>query len=279
METAALSNSLTKELGDYQKSRLPPTILLPLTAFLCSAVAAVAWPSSWADWAANGILAFLVVVQLRLWDDLASVEADRRHSPERVLCKAKSLRGFWIVLVLLSLINTTLLGIFKNVNSVTVYQTIMAFLAVWYSLLSRFTRDPIFCSLVVLIKYPGIVVLLSVQNSAGVMRKMAYAAALTFLCFCVYEILHDRRLRATQSARHWLLVLLAALFLVGAFLSGELIFVARSAALLQAVLIALGACVLWQSGHSARTSENSNLSNYAVFFVGFSWLLNYALAS
>ncbi|MEZ6134221.1 MAG: hypothetical protein R3C53_04830 [Pirellulaceae bacterium] len=252
-------------------------------AYLCTAAASVAWPRSWWNWVVNAILTFLIVMQLRLWDDLATVETDRRIYPERVLCAAQSLRGFWLLLAMLLLINAMLVAIFKNTNALVVFLLLMAFLAGWYRILNCFSRYPMLGSVIVLAKYPSVVVMLSVQTWTGISKRMGLVAAVTFLCFFVYEILHDHQLHARKIAKVTLALALLALLLLGAWLVVELIPVSYIAAVFQAIFVASGACIVWLGDYAGRTSpakkQTSNFGDFAVFLVTFVWLLNYGLAT
>ncbi len=237
----------------------------------------MAWPSSLFEWGIHGVLAFLLVASLRLWDDLASVEEDRKVKPERVLCRAKSLRGVWIGLGLLCLIQGALIAILKSVPSVMIYLGLMAFLAAFYAFHHFFDRFPLLCSFIPLLKYPAIVAILSFSWSMGMTTKMVYSATLTILCFWAYEILHDRRLRSVQFASQTLYAVLLALLLIGTCLWWEMLFRSRTAAALQVVLVLLAAFLMWQSVSPTPTRENLNYRHYSVFFIGFTWLLNYAM--
>ncbi len=307
-----MSSSLTKDLANYRKSRLPLSVFVPLTLFLCTSVAAVQWPKRWSDWAINLIAAFFLVAQFRLWDDLASVEADQQKHPQRVLCKTDSLGPFWLVLGLLFVVNLGLVFVLKSTNAVFALVTLNLFFIVWYFMSNRLTslamsgtkvsdpncREPAIrvlrttgvrhlfsaqslpiISQAVLIKYPVIVVILSIQSQGNALGKLACIALLTFLCFGVYELLHDSSLHAVCYFKHMLLIELAATLVVGICILYELTFKSPTAAVLHAGLLLLGASVVLTRCLPVRTNGDTSRWNYTIFLVGFSWLVNYTIAT
>src|SRR5438128_2339903 len=107
MEIAVSSTWSITELLHYRRTRFPLRRFLPLALLLTLAASTV-------DEAVTGwlvlqrlLLVLLWLFQLRLEDDLADRERDRRDHPDRVLVRADS-RPFLVLLVLLAAGNTLL---------------------------------------------------------------------------------------------------------------------------------------------------------------------------
>ena len=61
-----------------------------------------------AETAAAYVMALLLVLELRLWDDLCDLELDRQIHPDRVLCQSASVRPFLGLFFILMAINFAL---------------------------------------------------------------------------------------------------------------------------------------------------------------------------
>ncbi len=186
----------------WLRERYPLGRFVPLAVFL--AMAAQAGLSAWApaDAAWSALLALGLVLQLRLWDDLESLPKDRREHPERVLCRARSLTPFLALLGGLTALGA--LGLMSQPRALLGYAALCAFLGVWYRWLAPQLPEGPLAAHGVLIKYPAIVALLH-WNSGGA-GPPPLVLGLVFLCFGVYELLHDSRLRARPGTSTWLRV-------------------------------------------------------------------------
>ncbi len=274
-----LYNSSTNVLLRYQKTRIPWVIFAPLALFLCVASAIGRWPFDAAAWCLNWGVALSLVVQFRLWDDLADVGSDRLIHPGRVLCQTKSLQIFWGILGLLLIVNTLLIASYKSTLSLGVFLILNVSYLMWYSIPRKLTSDMIVSHSIVLAKYPVFVFLLSGSHAAErAGLQLGYGMVVTFLCFCAYELQHDQRLRATHHATSLLAYEFFALVLIAILMLFELLSNASSLTLLQAGLTVVGGVVLAYLWQRYRVRDAAGLRHFGVFFVAFAWLLNFAWA-
>jgi hypothetical protein len=174
----------------YLRERYPLRRFLPLAVFL--ALTGQAGASSWEPVRlAHGVLLALgLVLQFRLWDDLESLPEDRVEHPGRVLCQARSLLPFQLLLGTTATLTTALL--LSSPRALLGYAALCALGLVWYRWLSpRLSRGAV-AAHGLLLKYPAFVVLLHLATGEGVLPPLV--PGLIYLGFCVYELLHDSRL-------------------------------------------------------------------------------------
>jgi|GEM_PF-1252728 len=260
---------------------MPVLLIGPLTTFLCTAsLAATGWPSTASTWMLNIVLAALLVMQFRLWDDLSDVDSDRGIFPERVLCQAKSLVGFRIVLGLLFAVNVILLAAYKSELALITFLVLNFLVFAWYSVRERVRIGSVFSQTIVLLKYPAFVFLLG--SHAGVPERMlnsSYSMSLTILCFCIYELLHDNRVGPIKYVQKWLMIEMAAMILIGILMLKDLMGRSQMSVFVQIGLVVMGIVVLARLFQRFRNQVPPGRWCYAVFLVGFVWLLNFALSS
>jgi len=248
--------------------------------FLCTASLATGWPAAASTWILNIVLAILLVMQFRLWDDLSDVDSDQSFYPERVLCQAKSLVRFRIVLGLLFAVNVTLLAAYKSERSLITFLVLNFLVLAWYSVRGRVRFGSVFSQTIVLLKYPVFVYLLG-SHAGGPERMLnsSYAMSLTFLCFCIYELLHDNRVGPIKHVQKWLMIELVAMVLVGILMLKDLLGRSQMLVFVHTGLVVMGIVVLARLFLRFRNQVPPGRWCYAVFLVGVAWLLNYALAS
>jgi hypothetical protein len=263
----------------YQRSRMPAFLVGSLTLFLCTASLATEWPAAASSWLLNIVLAAFFVMQFRLWDDLSDVESDRRVFPQRVLCQAKSLVGFRIVLGLLFAVNVSLLA-YRSERALIAFLVLNFLFLVWYWMRGRMRFRSVFSQTIVLLKYPVFVYLLS-SNAVGreSMVNSSYAMGLTFLCFCIYELLHDSRVGPLKDVQTLLTVEMTAMISIGFLMSYNLIGSSKMLVVVHLGLVITGIVVLARLFQRSRNQVTPGRWCYAVFLVGFAWLLNYAIAN
>jgi hypothetical protein len=207
---------------DYRRSRLPWTRYLPLSFFvvlssLASAESREKMSLGWTIPLYLWILALSLIAQFRLWDDLADLKADRGNYPERVLCRVESSAPFGMAVIVLAALNISGLVAVEALLAIktspgyliaTPWQTpsMLALLMLWYTAwyacrgkYSQHAPPPLFRSLANLIKYPAFVIILAAHLFTSGAR-LTLAAAMVFLVFCAYELLHDHRLAALGGA-------------------------------------------------------------------------------
>jgi hypothetical protein len=280
MEIAALFNCSTSELLRYRKSRMPVTLIGPLMVLLCTAALATGWPATASTWMLNAVLAVLLIVEFRLWDDLSDVDSDRVLFPDRLLCQAKSLVGFRIVVGLLFAVIVILLAANRSKLCLTTFLVLNSLVLAWYSVRGRIRFSSAFSQTIVLLKYPVFVYLLS-SNAGGreSMLTSSYAMGLTFLCFCIYELLHDSRIGPMKDVQRLLMIEMAAMILVGMLMLNDLIGRSQMLVVVHAGFVFVGIVVLARLFQRSRNQVPPGRWCYDVFLVGFVWLLDFALAS
>lgn len=201
METWELSSSTSGNLWAYVRERFPAwlALLLPLALVLAALREKSVLP---AESAAAFLMAALLVFELRLWDDLCDLEVDRQLHPERVLCRATSVRPFLRLLFVLIAINFALVGLLRSWWGVALLLTLHILLLAWYQCRNLISLGPLANYHVVLLKYPLIVLILGMATAADLFSlPHLLSAGLVYLALCTYEMLHDARLKALPGAR------------------------------------------------------------------------------
>lgn len=280
MEIAVSFNSSIDLLLRYQKTRIPWSIFASLALFLCIASATSRWPTEVAEWCFNWVLALCMVVQFRLWDDLADVENDRVHHPSRVLCQTQSHQVFWGLVGTLCIVNTVLIATFKSYTALAAFFVLNVACVLWYSMPRKMSSDHVVVHAMVLVKYPVFVFLLGDSPAKGYLSlSLCYGMLVTFLCFCAYELQHDERLRANRHAVTLLAFEFLALWFVAILTLIELRRNASIFAIGQAGLLVVGSIILAFLFRQFQGRVAVGWWQFGVFFVGFAWLLNFALGN
>jgi len=215
METAALFISTANTLSAYRRERFPAGIFLPLAVALAGAAVLASGPVSALAFALHVLLAGSLLFQFRLWDDLADRAHDRVTHPDRVLVRSESVAPFRLLLLVSAAGNLFALLLWHGLAiQLVVLLGLNAAGCVWYRLLRPWLPGPILGYHVVLLKYPAFVFLLGTPAPA-----LPLAMVLVYLGLCVYEVLHDGRLRAVPGARAALAVETVALLACCVWLS------------------------------------------------------------
>ena len=162
---------------------IPAALLLALVA---------AWPGSpnttgvLLGWLVFVPFMLLALAQLRLWDDLADRERDRRDHPDRILCDVNP-APYAITVALLAGSNLWLLLAFGAHTSALRFAAMNIAVACYYALRPK-TRTANSDALL-LTKYPALVLVLAPITTdpfaVGVVVMATYAAAFA------YEMWHD----------------------------------------------------------------------------------------
>lgn len=263
----------------YFRSRLPQTVYLPLALFL-SVAAAVSSPGIEVAKILFGLIAaYLLVLQFRLWDDLESSEYDRQWHPDRVLARAPSHRPFVTLLAICFLLNAALL----NHNSNGLFR-LATFLVLCSLLLLYYHRPGIAAGSssagfhLLLIKYPVIVLVLS-DAAKVTLAGLLLSMVVVYLCFCVYEALHDKRYWTAPAALRVLKIEMTGLVAPSLFFTGVLAGRRPAFALSYGLLtVAASGCLIWLH-HCHRDSDRSSHWNYLVFVIGFLQLVGLSLGN
>jgi len=271
MEIVAVFPSWTDELARYARERFPLTLFLPLALFL--SIAALAGVHTVAPTSVVFMLftALTLLFQFRLWDDLADRERDGLEHPDRLLPHATSLRHFQALLTMTFAFNLFLLS--RQWRQLLLFLLMNGLFFTWYQWLRPTTPSATAHYHLLLAKYPAFVYLFHGGDGASV--PLLLAMALVYLCFCVYEPLHDSRC----SVPRWLLALEMLLLTLVSALMGLALFPHGGAAALQGVLTALGVLALALLFRRRRTQPDAGQWSYAVFVIGFVEMAIFSMGS
>jgi hypothetical protein len=178
----------------YLRERVPVAIFGP--AILLTAALAL-WAAAPVDVGPAGIraivLAALIIVQLRVWDDLEDREADAAAHPNRVLVNAPSgpVQIFaWALAVSSGLV------IIIGADTWTALACFLL-LETWMGLAYRLVRARVsprrWQYQILLVKYPAIVAVVTLAGSTPPsMGRLLVAAVLTYAGAVAFEIAHNR---------------------------------------------------------------------------------------
>ena len=185
---ATFTSSL-EAIGAWRATRLPLARYLPLSFLLAWAACGSAAAS--ARGIAAAALAFGLVTQCRLWDDLADRARDRRAHPERVLAQARSVEPFVLAVVVLGGAHALALAVLNGPLHALGAGALFAGFAAWYR---WHTRRGSAHALVLLLKYPAFVLLLAAPGTWPLA-----AAAVVYGALCAFEWLDTRGHPATRA--------------------------------------------------------------------------------
>lgn len=179
----------------YRRERLQLWLFGPVVLLLTGA----------SCWAANSIqpgaalraaaLMALLVVQFRLWDDLADRAHDRAIHPGRVLVRANA-QPFILVtfaLALAAFASTYALG---GLPPLLTLVGLNAAFAVLYSIIRPHLSNKVWRFPVLLAKYPAFVVGVAITFGAASAARTLVASLLTYGVAHGYEALHTSRVAA-----------------------------------------------------------------------------------
>ena len=179
----------------YWRERFDPMRFGPAAALLAMAAAATGG-GSLPDWGLTAVLALvfvkalvalLLVMQFRIWDDLADRGRDRREHPERVLVTAKRGWPFVAQAVALAAVNLALVHQFEGRVAAAVLLAINAAATAYYLL--RGPHRSVGSDLLLLAKYPAFVVILSPADARP--GRLVLAIGTTYAAACAFEVWHD----------------------------------------------------------------------------------------
>ena len=264
------------QLIRYLESRFPLQLYLPCALFLVVAGCSGGRTLSPAGLAASTVLALLLLLQFRLLDDLCDITRDREEHPERVLVRATSLVPFYLLLCTVFLAN----GIIVTLQPGPEYR-LGAFLLLnatallWYCRLRFVFTGRIFAYHIVVGKYPAFAYLLGGTGEEG--WRLLLALTLVYLCFALYELLHDRSLHTVTGAVTTLNVEFSALFAVSVLMTVALFGNRPAVVAIQGLLSAVILAALLQLFRRRQFQRSSLHSGYALFILCFIVILNFSL--
>lgn len=135
----------------------------------------------------NLLLSLALVVQFRLWDDLADRSADAVRHPERVLSRVPSAAPFIVLTVATgAAILASLTS--RGVASVALLVTVWIVFAAWYGTRGHRTawRDHL-----LLLKYPVFAAIVCGSGPAVASPAGFLILTVLYLAVCLYEAWHD----------------------------------------------------------------------------------------
>lgn len=192
----ARSTSFRADLTAYLGTRILTLRVLALWLLVGTAVMLVAGAGGTSRTGLAGavVIAGLLVVQLRLWDDLADRSHDRSRSPERVLVGTRHAAAFAVLVLAAAVLPGTWLLVHGSLQALSVYLLLLGSLGLLYH--SRagaaLTRPVRTCLL--LVKYP--IIVLIVATSVRREPLPWWPAIGLYGLLLAHEWLDDRELRS-----------------------------------------------------------------------------------
>ena len=165
-------------------------------AALCLLLAAVAWgaASETLFWTV-AVPIVLLVIQFRLWDDLAERAHDAFHHPARVAVRTAHASCFAALAAVLAVVVAVLLAVTRDGMVLGAYGALLAAAAVFYKKSVVAIRHP-WRTYAILLKYPVFVALCA--GPAAPLR-IAAASVAVFGVLAAFETLDDAVLRAASG--------------------------------------------------------------------------------
>ena len=267
-----------EEAVRYGRTRFPAKLYLPLALFLCAAALAGGRALAPLDLTITLALATSLLFQFRLWDDLSDRERDRLEHPERVLTQTTSVTFFRTLIFAAFLCNSALIAASAGPRwRLELFMLGNISFLLWYRWRRKLCRNEVARSHLLLGKYPFFVYLLSGESFQTSGARLPLAMLLVYLCFCVYELLHDTRLHRAEGARKILAVEMTALCAVSTVMAVTLGERSGLAATLQAIITVAGGLFLALLFLRYRAGVQTSFENYAVFILGFFQALTFSL--
>ncbi|MDD5058879.1 MAG: hypothetical protein PHQ60_13500 [Sideroxydans sp.] len=190
--------SFPEELAAWALTRLAMVRVVLLWLALSLSLQFIAHEFFTAAAITGALLAALLIIQFRLWDDLADRAYDAALHPHRVLVNTPYLRSFRLVCIVLALPVANVLLI-HGLDHLLVYAALLAAMSALYAVranaLSRLLRAHL-----VLLKYPVFIWLCAWNVGEG--KWLPFAIGM-YLALCLFEIASDAALRTGTSWR-WL---------------------------------------------------------------------------
>jgi hypothetical protein len=275
MEMPAVSASWIEQTKRYLATRFPARLYLPCAAFLASAGCAGGRALFPASLSHAWMLAMILLLQFRLMDDLADINHDRQVHPERVMAQATSILSFQILLGCSFLANCFLVAIQPGPeHRLGELLLLNAGAFLWYSRLRSMVTGRILGYHLVVGKYPAFVYLLS--GNGRERWRLLLATSLVYICFSLYEALHDKSLHSLPGITTVRNVEIGALGAVSALMAVTVIGSSPSVVLFQSLLSAVVPLALFILFCHRQTHLSSPKTSYLVFVLGFIVILNFS---
>jgi hypothetical protein len=171
-------------LHAWRTTRFPLPRFLPLALLLAWPAAAAAADGAVIPFLARVALAFSLLAQFRLWDDLIDRHRDRSRHPERVLARLDRADAFVLAALVLGFVNVAGVTLSSGVRAASALLLLDAAAALWYALQRERT---LLHTHVVLFKYPVFVLLLAPAWPPD--GPVLLGAGLLYCAMCLFELL------------------------------------------------------------------------------------------
>jgi 4-hydroxybenzoate polyprenyltransferase len=185
--------SSTELVARYLAERARPAVFVPL-ALLIAETAWLAAPGAERNIASFGVCAvqaLLLVLALRIWDDLQDRARDATRHPERIAVRARRTAPLFVCAASLGFGGAlSLVGDTVPLARIAILVTTVLGLFVWYR--ARPSEPSRLAGIVVLAKYPAIAIALAPGLGELTAVRAAAAAGSLYVIACTYEYLEDR---------------------------------------------------------------------------------------
>ena len=188
----------------YLQERMRPRMLVAVTAGVVFAARAAPPALDWGIVVDAG-LAFLLMVFLRLWDDLEDLPTDRIAHPYRVLVLASCVSAFVRGAIALAVAAALAIVVTRGGWVLVQFAGLCALLLGWYRVGRRHLRG-VGAYHALLLKYPAMVLLVAQRPVMPDVARMALGNCVIYGLACLYEGWHDER----YAAHRWLALVLGA---------------------------------------------------------------------
>jgi len=206
-----LSSFTKRLLWDYVWTRFPAWLIVALPLLVIAPVAFTGGIVSFTAATVDCFLALLLSAEFRLWDDLCDREQDCREDPQRVLCRTESLTPFIALVFALAIAAAALVAWLRSWQAAGALLLLHAVLGLWYAVRAKLELGPVMNFHIVLLKYPAFGFLLGMSQRGELTPALLAWLAVVYLGLCIFEVLHDPRLRCIRAAWIWLTVDVALL--------------------------------------------------------------------
>ena len=180
-------------VGRYLAERGRPTVFVPL-ALLIAETAWLAGPvveRSAVSFGLCAMQALLLILALRVWDDVQDRPRDALAHPDRITVRVQRvgpLAGLSAVLAMVA--GLSLVGATALAARIAILAAIVLGLLVWYR--TRPVETSRLGAVVLLAKYPALAIALAPGLSDLAPMRAVAAAGTLYLIACAYELLEDR---------------------------------------------------------------------------------------
>jgi hypothetical protein len=279
MEIVAMSVSWIEAFIAYGHSRFPVRLFFPL-AFFISTAGQVGYPGIRpGNLMIVTLLAFGLLFQFRLWDDLSDQTQDRIDHPDRVLSKTKATTHFRCLLIVSRLFNFVLVLLFFGPSGqLLVFILLNGALLLWYQWLRGYWANPFLGYHIILLKYPTFVYLMNRNPSQSLGLHLFLSMALVYFCFCVYEVLHDKKLPLLKSTAKMLFIEMSALIFISAMMVIATPGRNDLTVFLQGALAVVGAFILATLFKRHQGQIDLKGLRYSVFVIVFLQILTFSFS-